>query len=118
MKLQIRGTTECFHVEHGIGKVLLTIAPDKIALYIEPAPVIDPEVKWSLVGSYDRDLFFNAECPVCHNVVTFAEPSTPFRHCARLDYAPDDLAAKLRAQVMQKKPVRKVPQSGQVVTLD
>jgi hypothetical protein len=117
MKLQLKSNpTEIFDAPRGIGLAL--IQAGVVDAFVEPAPKIDPEVKWSLIGSYDRDLFFNADCPVCKNVATFAEPSTPFRHCARLDYAPDDLVAKLRAQVAQKKPARKAPELVQVITLD
>ena len=105
MKLQITGTTESFHVERGIGLALLAIAPDKIQPFVEPPRPIDTEVKWSIFGYPDKQLFLKVECPACHLGATL-EAAVPFRHCGRIDEVPDELAATMHAHLAKRQPRR------------
>jgi hypothetical protein len=101
MKLRLKSNpSEIFDAPRGVGLAL--IATGTVEAYTEPAPLVKPEVKWNLIGAADRDLFFQAECNICHQGSTFAEPRTPFTHCGRKDFAPDDLADRLRAHLAKR----------------
>lgn len=102
MKLRLRCEPfEVFDAPRGIGLALIELGA--AMAYTEPAPVIDPEVAWSIVGAADRQLYLKAECPICHQGATLATV-TPFKHCGtKLANPPADLAERLRAHLVQRK---------------
>jgi hypothetical protein len=107
MKLQIKGTTEAFNVERGIGLALLAIAPDKIQPYVEPVAPQTQTVQWQLFGGQedsDQVPAVKAECPQCHQgTVLYA--FVPFKHCrTRCDLPPNEMAEKFKKLLATHKP--------------
>src|SRR5258708_19038532 len=102
MKLHLKtNPQEIFDAPRGIGLAL--IQSGAAEAHVEPQPPIDREVKWSILGYPEKQLFLKAECPACHQCTTM-EGVTPFRHCGRLDEVPEEFADTMRAHLASRNP--------------
>jgi hypothetical protein len=104
MKLQMKnGSSEPFDTPRGIGLAL--IATGVAVEFKEPTFNVVPDttgVQWSISGDEFR-YFLRADCRKCHHVSQMPKVE-PFRHCARVENPPADLAARFTKLLKTVKP--------------
>jgi hypothetical protein len=95
--------TEVFDTPRGIGLALIELGV--ATEYKEPTFNVVPDltaVRWSISGDEFR-YFLKADCGKCHHVTQMSKVE-PFRHCARVDNLPADLAARFTKLLKAVKP--------------
>jgi hypothetical protein len=94
---------EVFDTPRGTGLAL--IASGVATEYKEPTFNVVPDltaVTWSISGDEFR-YFLKADCGKCHHVTQMPKVE-PFRHCARADNPPADLATRFTKLLKTVKP--------------
>lgn len=106
MKLQLVNSQETFDAPRGIGLALIktgaAIEVKERTYNVQPGD--NRAVQWTLGGS-DSVPLIKAFCPACKNGIQ-TQKLVPFKHCARTENAPYDLAEQFKQQLKKKPPVK------------